>query len=470
MKKCVSCLITVALLFCVAFGTVACKQPEPSVQPGITEQPGTNDGETEQPNPDPDEGDPEQPEEPTPPDPDDAPDTPTPPDPDDKDPDMPTPPDPGDKDPEPPEEPANPTITGYNCFADGFTYATPFFGDYAYVEKGAEHFWLNRQGRLTACDTDLRAATFKQNKYVVCDAVGNRKLIDISGEVLLEGAYTRIEYEGNTALAFSDGECVVFDLSDTTAEPVLLGTEDVEIVADGYLRKDGDLALYGLDGKVMNRKFPDITGNYTLITPPENDACIVRLAKSDAYYYVTSSGFVNHVPYMEMVLFTNGYSAGLDDDYIWDVYDATCKKVFSYQNPDDAYYIVVAATEQYVLLQQDPEFGDGAYYYVSLSATNQDLILLPYATLDNDILFGCVVDNTQKVVYSLAEKKIIAQEFVQAVVGADGFLIETADGWRIVQEDGTALITDIQEAVWSGEILVKIDGEYLYYEKASSSR
>ena len=98
------------------------------------------------------------------------------------------------------------------------------------------------------------------------------------------------------------------------------------------------------------------------------------------------------------------------------------------------------------------------------------MILLPYATLDNDILFGCVVDNTQKVVYSLAEKKIIAQEFVQAVVGADGFLIETADGWRIVQEDGTALITDIQEAVWSGEILVKIDGEYLYYEKASSSR
>lgn len=438
MKRILVILLAFALAFCVASCSNRPSQPstnEPEIL--VPEEPDDETGNGEQTPPEPDPG--EEPE-----------------------PDIPEPPidpDPGEEDPPPPpEEDPFVDIAGYVKRPGRYTYATDFFGAYAYAERDGLSFLIDRNGAETPCN-NLRDLEIRQDKYVIV-ANGGLELRKVTGEVLLGGDYTKIEFDGDTILAFTESQCYIYEVSDLAVPVSVADSVQVTIVRDGYLRIDGKAALYDRTQKLYSFSYTDpVLGGTTKyqIASPENNGVITIYKKGNYGYAAVDGSWIVDAQYIQAAPFCDGFGVVSDLRGYNLVYDDRGEIVYEGlgEMGEDG-YTPIYYQSGYTLLK-----NGGSYCTVRSGIITR----LEFAPLNERIYNGYLVHPDGKI-YSLATGEYIPAATTAVIPQDEYFICKTSNGvclWDMDLREFFSGATDIR--CGRGWILIEQDGRFAYYNK-----
>ena len=357
-----------------------------------------------------------------------------------------TPPEDDTQDPERPSEPDLdlPQVDGFvPLYLTQFDYASPFFGEYAFVKLDGHNLLVSLFGNVKEISHDLEKEKPMFDKYVFSDN-GYCGVKSVFGDTVLPAEYSSIQICGDTIAATrEDGTIEVYSLG------TLVGSFDFDVllVSEKYLL--GESGLYTADTS------PVLCGNYRMISMPSDGLGIIY--DDENLGYGNENGEVVVPPaYLFVSDFSWGFAAVISADGRQYVLDTAGNKIISYDGTDK---IIMSYDGEYLIYSQD------MLLHVA-DASFQDVTQRMFDNIaQNRVYNGYLITDDSTRVYSLWENKFLPYDFASVAVKEDIIIGEYADGnVAVFDMDFEPILENAESAdAEYGVLTFCLDGKYYLY-------
>ena len=352
--------------------------------------------------------------------------------------------DPGGSDAPSEPDPDLPQLDGFVAlYRTDFDYASPFFGEYAFVKMDGHNLLVSLHGEAMECSEDLENVEVLFDKYVFSDN-GRYGVKSVLGDLLLSAEYESVQICGETIAATRDLGAV-----EVYSSCALIGTFSfsVLLVAEEYLL--GESGLHRADGTAV------FCEDYRMIFAPSEGLGVIY--GKGLFGYGNENGEVVVPPsYIFVSDFYCGFAAVTTEDFRQAIIDTEGNEVISYDGADKTF---LSYDGKCLIYSQDTLF------HVA-DANMNDVTPRMFDNISgNRVYNGYLITDDGTRVYSLWENKFLPYDFASVAVKDDIIIGEyNGGGVGAFNMDFEPILRRAESADYEyGVLTFCLDGKYYLY-------
>lgn len=341
------------------------------------------------------------------------------------------------------QRPIPPTLSGFRSIGTVYDRAIDFFGKHTLAVYNGKTILLDDQGAEAAWEKDVDYE-FRQDRYIVTEGK-NKKLMDLEGNVIVEGEFSDIQYDGSTIVASDETYTYIFRDSERIGSPTV---RRFQIIRDGWLQE-----VFDEDSEEQ----PACAYNYNLeLQPYTIENCIVQspAVRDMTLLYDEDSGMFGYAKGDTVVIepkfvmandFSDGYACVIQLNNNFQLENCLIDETGSYITQTTLALTLVY--DGYYFTYHNEENGPVTYTLHDFTDKVFDLPdgLIPY----NDRVYnGYIIDEERNRVYSLDKKDYLPLTYAEITPTDDGlFIAKDTNGKYSLRTSEFETLIDNQEEI-----------------------